>query len=309
MRINSEDPLELLRDIKAKVEGISVEDVQFRDLRKKKRKNNKKSDESESNCGKITNDEGFFIVNDEAESVSYAEIAKKRRSWKAKDSLEEWGAFDFFEYACKLYINKYNIPWDLKRGGNSLEINKIRDKMTDVLGFCSNLVMRDYIVYFFNSHIDFFKDNYGDFYFRQMNSENIIQSFLDNYDYKKRFTDYVSCEKHQDKNKEEITLKEIKGSFSLGDITLVSNYGIVISLNWLIQKQKMTKKKAVMLVLNVCKDMHKRGMLSVIKKSTEFYSPYSSSFIFKDPQLIIDKVDENVKINVEFNDNNKMSFL
>jgi len=297
------DPLEVLKGIKAKDEGVPIEKIEFRNLRKK----NKKTVESESFSDKITNDEGFDVIQNDKDFIGYGEIRKKRRHIKPKNSLEDWGAFDFFEYAHKLYIDKYGMYWNLKAGGNSLEINKIRDNISDSFGFCSNLIMRDYIIYFFNNHIDFFKNNYKEFYFKQMNSENIIKSFLDKYNYKERFIEYIKNEKS--KNKQDITLKEIKDSFLLGDTTLVSNYGIVISLNWLIQKHKMTKKKAALLVVNACKEMYQKGMISVIIKSTEFYSPYPSNIIFKNPQVVLNKIDKNIKIDVEFNDNDRILFL
>ena len=62
---------------------------------------------------------------------NYKDINKKRKL-REKKSLEEWGAFDFFRFAHKLYLKKYKNEWDLNMGGSSLEINRIRDKFYDL---------------------------------------------------------------------------------------------------------------------------------------------------------------------------------
>lgn len=307
------DPKDILRSIKAEMKGVSPDDIIFRDLRlrKKNKKKNKKNDESESGNDRISNKEGFSIDSPETRLCGYEEIGKlrKHRVPKKKNSLEEWGAFDFFRFAHSLYMKRFGNPWDLKIGGNSLVINRIRDKFYDTMGYCCNLIMRDYIVFFFDNYISDFVKTHGDFYFSQMNENWLISLFRDQYDFVQSFRNYVQKERRGVEVKNEISIEGIQESFQIGDTTLLGNYGIVVALNWLVTVKKMDRKKATKLVIGACQEMHKRNLINAVIQSTELYSPYPDSLPFKSPDKLINRVDKSIKFNIEFNDNDRMQFL
>jgi hypothetical protein len=302
------DAKDILRDIKADIEGVDPKDIQFQDLRKRRNKKKKveKSNESESGSGIIGNTEGFSLLEVETKCCDYRDISKKGKL-REKGSLEEWGPFDFFKFAHKLYVNRYQIEWDLNMGGSSLEINRIKDKFVDVFGYCCNLMIYDYIVYFFEYHIDYFKNKDG-FYFSQMKTDWIILTFQETYDFRERFVNYMTQKKQKNK-KYQLTHDEIQKSYDMGDTTLIGNYGIVIALNWLLKIKKINKKDAIKVVVDACKDMYKKHLIDVVQSATEIYSPYPVNLIFKSPQLVLNKIDKNIKLKVEFNDNNQMEFL
>lgn len=304
----SKKPKDILKEVRGEILGISPDKIVFTDFRKKKKKkkNVKKSVESESLDNTIDNQEGFNITNLEVEVCSYDKIGKKRRL-KHKDNLEEWGAFDFFLFAHKKYINKYGNNWDLNIGGSSLEINRIRDKFYDLFGFCCNLIMRDYINFFFNNYMDYIIRTEEVFYFSQMSREKIMCEFYDGYDFPQSFAEYTKNEKSS--SKIIVTNKEIRTAFLIGDTSLISNYGIVISLNWLIVVKKMSSLESIKIVIEACRDMSNKGMIDVVKNATELYSPYPFNIPFKSPQLVMNKIDKNIKLNVEFKDNDKLRFL
>ena len=302
-----QDAKDILREIKAEIEGVDPKDIQFKDLRDKKKKVKKveKTNESESGGSIIDNKEGFSIDDLNVVYCDYSNIGK--RSFKEKNSLEEWGPYDFFDFAQKLYIKKYKVRWDLNRAGNSLEINKVRDKLEDAFGFCCNLMLRDHIVFFFDHYIDNYKNKNG-FYFSQLRMDWIINSFKDSYNYRERFSTYILKEKQKNK-KYELTKVEMQKSYDMGETTLVGNYGVVIALNWLLTVKRKAPDHAVKIVVDACKEMFKRDMIDIVKKATEAYSPYPSNLSFKNPQLIFNKIDRNIQLNVEFNDSDKMKFL
>jgi len=306
--MTQEDAKNVLRDIKAQLEGVDPTEVEFQDFRKKrkKRKKVKKSNESESEYAIIDNNEGFALSNIETQYCDYKDLGKKGRV-KEKNSLEEWGPFDFFRFAHKLYFKKYKTKWSLNIGGSSLEINRIKDRFVDIFGFCCNLMVYDYIVYFFDNYIDYFKNKDG-FYFVQMRKDYIINSFSESYNFRERFISYMTHKKNKNK-KYKLTKEEIQKSYDMGDMTLVGNYGVVVSLNWLLKVKRKDKKEAIKIIVDACKDMYKKDMIDVVKSATEIYSPYPFDLAFKSPQLIFNKIDENIKLNVEFNDNRKMKFL
>ena len=146
--MTEKDPKDLLREIKADIEGIDAKDICFKDLRKKEKSRKKKEKivESENKSDMIGNQEGFSLTDAGTSFCEYKDIGKKR-ILKDKKTLEEWGAFDFFRFTHDLYLKKYKVNWDLNLGGGSLEINRIRDKFYDLFGFCCNLIMRDYIIF------------------------------------------------------------------------------------------------------------------------------------------------------------------
>ena len=302
------NPKDILKEVRAEILGVSSDKITFTDFRnkKKRKKKNKKTIESESANSIIDNQEGFNITNLMAEVCSYDEIGRKKRL-KHKNTLEEWGAFDFFLFAQKKYINKYGSSWDLNIGGSSLEINRIRDKFYDLFGFCCNLIMRDYINFFFDNYMDYIIRTEEIFYFNHMSREKIMCEFYDGYDFPQSFAEYTKNKKMNDEVV--VTNQKINQTFLIGDTSLISNYGIVISLNWLIIIKKMSPLEATKLVVKACKDMSDKGMIDVVKNITEFYSPYPFNIPFKSPHLVINKIDKNIKVNVKFNDNNKLKFL
>ncbi len=301
-----EDPKDVLRQVQADILGVSPDKIKFSDYRQKKRKKKvEKIVESESNSTTVENEEGFTVENVTVESCSFADIGRRRL--KKKNNLEEWGAFDFFLYAEKKHMDKYGNKWGLNIGGGSLEINRIRNKFYDLFGFCCNLIMRDYIDFFFEHYMDLMVNSDDGFYFSQMRNDKIICEFHDGYDFSQSFLQYSESEKQCDEDT--ISNKVIKESYLIGDTSLVSNYGIVIALNWLIKVKKISPTEASRMVLAACREFAVKGMIDVVKSATEMYSPYPSSLLFKDPQMVIDKIDENIKIDVEFNDNSKYEFL
>ena len=304
------DSKDLLKGIISDINGINPKDIHFKDLRKKVKKKSKKvkkNDESESDCDIITNEEGFALSGLETDFCDYRDIGRKKRLTK-KNNLDEWGAFDFFRFAHKLYFEKYEKNWNLNMGGNSLEINRIRDKFYDHFGFCCNLIMRDYIIYFFENYIDNYIERNGSFYFSDMKKDKPFENFIKDYDFRERFSEYTVGKKSKNL-KNELTKEGINKSFLMGDTTLVGNYGVVIALNWLIKIKKMNKKDAIKLVVNACRDMVERELIEVVKKSTEAYSPYPSDMLFKSPQLIFNKMEKKIQVKVEFTDNDRMFFL
>lgn len=303
------DPKDIIKEMNADLMGVSPDKVEFSNFRdrKKNKKKVKKVVESESNGTIISNDEGFSITDVSVEICSYAEIGRKRRRLRQKNNLEEWGAFDFFIYAQEKYLKKYGTSWELNIGGGSLEIKKIKDKFLDMFGFCCNLVMRDYIDFFFDNYMDMMIRVNGDFYFSQMNKEKILIEFYDGYNFAQSFARYSEIEKSNDKDT--ISRDEIRASYQIGDTSLVSNYGIVLSVNWLVKIKKENPTEAVRTVIAACREIAKKNMIEVVKSSTEAYSPYPSFIPFKTPQLIMDRINPSIKLNVEFNNNNKYEFL
>ncbi len=285
---------------------------EFEDVRIAKRKN-KKSVDIKKKDGIITsNDEGLEVVSDGSNFVSWKDKSR-RKAWHFDPTkpVSDWKAWDLFEFAHGLYTKKYNEDWDLLRGGNSMVILKIFEKLEGELGSNNYLLMRDYVIYFFEKHIDRFirkKDNNGSF-FDYMNRKDVIRSFCNSYDHRKSLMRYEELKK-KDIDKP-ITNKDLENAYLLSVGTLVSDYGIVIAANWLFIKKKFKKKDAAKMIFDVCKSMYNKDVFHIVIKSTEKNSPYPDWLVFKDPSVITDRIDKNIKINVEFlkSEKNRLAFL
>ena len=135
-----------------------------------------------------------------------------------------------------------------------------------------------------------------------------MSEFKDSYNFRERFVHYMT-QKKQKNIKYKLTNVEIQKSYDTGDENLVGNYGVVIALNWLLRVKRKNKKEAIKIVVDACLEMYKKDMMDIVESATEIYSPYPSNLAFKSPQLIFNKIDNDIVIDVDFNKNNKMIFL
>jgi hypothetical protein len=288
---------------------------EFEDVRvsKKKVKKNKKSVDIAKKDAIITsNDEGLEIISSKSNFVGW-KIKDKKKTWTfdPNKSVTEWTSWDLFGFAHDLYIKRYGEDWDLLRGGNVIVILKIFEKLERELGSNNYLLMRDYVIYFFERYIDIFmakKNNNGSF-FDYMNRNDVIESFCVSYDARKNFIKYEELKK---KNKDKaVTNRSLESAYLLSIGTLVSDYGIIIAANWLVTKKKFKKKDTMKMIFEVCRSMYNKDVLDIVIKSTEKYSPYPDWLDFKNPSVIINRIDENIKINIEFskNEKKKLAFL
>lgn len=290
--------------------NCEFEDV--RDEKRKKSRKKKKTVDTEDKSVIITsNDEGVEIVSDGPKFVEWKR--RKRRNWTFDPNkpITEWKAWDLFEFAHQLYVKKYNKEWNLRRQGNSLVILQIFEKLESKFGSNNYLLMRDYVIYFFEKHIDNFvkrKAN-NDSFFDHMNRKDVIKSFCVSYDYRKNFMRYDEIKK--EKIKKTVSNSDLESAYLLSVGTLVSDYGIILAINWLVVKKKFKKKDAAKMVFDTCQSMYNKDVFSMIVESTEKYSPYPDWLIFKKCSIITDRISKNIEINVKFlkSEKKRLDFL
>jgi len=300
---------DLLKNVLAHVEGKTVNEIHFENLRdRKKKKATAKVPELAPRVDECVDSGEGLILTDVGPKVEDWRDIRKRREYKLKTNLEEWGSFDFYFFTQDIYRRRYGEEWDLKVGGCSVEISRIRDLLMDFAGFVSNLMMRDYILWFVEHHMDYYK-GYSGFYFAQMKEKEKIARFVDSYDYRASFTAYMDNEKALDSASFRITAKEVEKSYTLGGTTLLCNYGIVISMNWLLLNKKMAAAEAVGFILNICRQLKGKDLLDVVVEATNSYSPYPSWLPFQKPEAILSKVDHKQKVEVKFTEITSKQFI
>ena len=289
---NSED---ILKSVLSKIQDVPVEKVKSEAIKKKK------------DDKVFSNNSGLKLTNVEVEAAAWASLPKSKEI-KKKSDLSMWSTHDFFYYTKQLYFDKYKKKLDLRIGGSSLELSKIKDKLLDIFGYYTNLILKDYIDFFFKFYIDKYRKKTNGFYFSWLKDDIPLKSFVDTYDYESSFKKRIDID-----NKENhiLTDDEFQAAFKNSYSSLVVNYGVVLSVNWLINKKNMSLNDAVKCVFKASKDVAQMGEIEMIKKSTEAFSPYPSWLGFKKPNLIFNKIKEGESVSVEFLDNvdNEKQFI
>jgi len=298
---------DLLKKIIGEIEGKDPDDIKFADLAKRKKRTKAQiaADEAlyDKSADMISNKEGLVITGVYTGEISWGDIKGGKKLVLEKQNLDEWGVLDFFFYIVKMWATKYREDlYHLRHGGGSLQVAALRDRLEDVIGFCSNLVLRDYIHHFFEHYADYWQRR-GSFYVRNMNRDKYLAEFADMYDYRASFYQYLNTERKGETEGVTFTHKEILKSYETNSSTFLCNYGLVIAMNWLTMKRGRPLEEAVRYVIDGCLKLKARNLLHLVKNATEMHSPYPSFLTFRKPQTIMDKIDKRVKIHIEFQDN------
>lgn len=229
-------------------------------------------------------------------SASWRDIEVKKSNFSkfSKKDIEDWTPKDFVYFTQKKYIDKFDNYSGLQNVAMALEVNRLFDDMDDVFGETSNIMMRDYIVFFFKNYIDFFVSKDG-FYFSQLRKKDILNNFYKEYNHKEAL-------KKSKKNVESVNnlcnnlnKDDIEGAFLLGINNLLLEYGIIISVNWLIKKG-IDKNISIDTIFK-CFTQSNNNDKKVIIKKTEQFSPYPVYLKFKEISRFCSK------LNIMFLDN------
>lgn len=234
-----------------------------------------------------------------AKEISFSQIKKSRA---IKEDLNTWLPLDFVHFIKDLYSKIPNTSWRLKVGSSCYSILQIKDCLVDAIGFCDNIVLRDYIVFFFDKHAEYFVKKYKNFFFKQMMYSNIVSEFVNNYKYKPDKN--ISLEKS-------ISLDDMENAFALGDEVLVKTYGLVLSVNWLMKKMSYSFSDATKFIYLSTKKIYDSGKFHLVKEITEKFNPYPTWLYFFHADQLAKKIDTelNVLIQVSKEADSKFTFL
>ena len=299
---------DIVKNILAKIEEVDSSQIDIKkssDVRKRGRKKKTKD---------IITD--LELTGDHGPKICDWERMPSRKVIQQKLDIDKWSNRDLVYYVMDLYSKKfYNTKfdqWDFGIPGCCLEINKIHDLLQDTFGMAPILMVKDYITYFFNYHIDRLVKRYGYFYFTHLKNAEAIEYFYHHYDYKESLKKYKT-QKEKKIETDHLSNEDIEKSYELSVERLLVNYGIIISVNWLIMKKNLNYKQAIQKTINGCQKIYNRRLFDTIKLSTEKWSPYPEWFIFTQIKSVLNIVDSSLKIKIQFNSspmvNNKFDFF
>jgi len=247
------------------------------------------------------------VKNEKAKVVKF----KTKKKNGIKSDLEEWNNRDFAIYILSQYSRKYKHNWLPSISSLALQSGRIKEAVHDVLGFCDNLVFKDYIDYFFKNWADYYKRRAGNvLYISSLRGNESVVEFSGKYKYQDSLRNYAQGNKEEQRQCAEI---DLYNSYLLGDENFISDYGIVLTCNWLVRKRDYDFKKAASYVAKAFLKIFNKGRAETVIKSTIKYSPYPSWFIFKKYNIILQavskKTGKEIQMKIEFTDDSKFIFL
>jgi len=297
---------------KALARAMDCEAYQVKDFKEDKKVSEKKKTEKEKKLLPsleqifIDSGEGLILTDNETKYIDFSDIKGRRRSTDIKKHIFDWDKpRDFVMFIFDLYRNKFKTSLRLRIPAACTEINKLRDDLYDLTGVSSPLITRDYILFYFDKFVSDVVRKEGKLYLRYLRNEYPLSIFANTYNYKE------GLQREFDKlrkNKEEVLKKcflkkeEMEEVYSLSKVSFLCDYGIVISVNWLVGIKGKDLDVAIREVLDICLKIKEDGAVGVLQEATEKFSPYSSSLVFKKDSLnsLIKEIDVNLEFNVTF---------
>jgi len=234
-------------------------------------------------------------------NMGYGKSRKSRYKVKPLETIESWGAFDFAVYVRHKCVNDYEESFKCKFPYGINCLNCAWDKLRDNFGAVPNIMFKDYIDFCFENYVKafVFKANKS-FYFKLFEYEQNIKSFYDNYDY--MIADAILANVGEVTNSYGLDNDSIREAYSIDKRRLVSNYGIVISINWISTHTNTNINDVIKQIGQACFQLGE-NIETAIKK-TEEYSPYPEWKFGKTPLkkfLGILKYKDIDELKIEFN--------
>lgn len=200
-----------------------------------------------------------------------------------KENILDWSNKDFALYISKKFTEKYSEYWDVRIMGVTTYIGRIKESLFNLIGFCDNVTLKNYIDFFFYNYIDQVKTEAGGkFFVSSLKKSYIIESFLENYKYSPSLpTKPIIIDK------EGIKENDLEKSYIIGNESMVLKYGIVLPINYLIIKKAYIKEKAIDVINSAVRNIKNVSGLEVIINRTVDFSPYPKEFPFHDFNKVV----------------------
>jgi len=271
-----------------------------------------KKDILENNKNKKYKPESVKIVGEGLARVLSFD-GKTKRQHSIKEDIMKWNNADLAFYVSGLYFGRYGEKWIATNINITMYMANIKESLQKMMGFSDNIILKDYFYFFFEGSSwsdDYRKKGKGNLFLKSLKEAAPIEAFANRYDYKSSLNKYLE----QMKQKEIKTINEsdMKKSYLLGLEKFVIEYGIVLVANWMIKKENMQIKEAIIDIAKSVYNVCMREGFEEIKNNTEYFSPYPKWLILKEISLILDavnkKMNKDYAMNVLFSDEDNKDF-
>lgn len=213
-----------------------------------------------------------------ATEFNYKQI-KKTSSWSFHANVFQWSCRQFATFIMQSYREKFKEDWDVKIVGVVTHVNSIKQKIYEIHGFCDNVVLKDYIEFYFKNWADYFKKNDENNFlnFMTLKFQRPIADFSSTYNYQNRLKYY---QKHN--GLPSFSIKDMDKQYKNDIIGFVQAYGFIIAINFMLTYKGVEKKDAMKKVGTVMIKLYKedRESFNGMMARVEDFSPYPNRFVF-----------------------------
>lgn len=207
---------------------------------------------------------------------------KKRKGRNIRENLDEWTGRDFAYFMMELFRERYKEDWNVMAVGLTRRMNDVKQALYEQFGFCDNLMLRDYLEYFFENWSDYFRTKgKGELYFNAFREHEPVDDFAIKYDYAEH--------RHAEQagvpvkvaavaaSKPKVSKEAMEAARLLSVEKLVLQFGVVLALVYLVDSG-MTSREAVASIGNAMISLFKGGMWENVRNVTESFGPYPERF-------------------------------
>jgi len=209
---------------------------------------------------------------------NYKQI-KKPSSWATSGNVFQWSCRQFATHIMQSYRNKFKEDWDVKIVGVVTHVNAIKQQIFEIHGFCDNVVLKDYIDFYFKNWADYFKKNDKNNFlnFMTVKFQRPIADFSTTYNYKNRLKYYQKYN-----GLPSFPLKDIDKQYGVDIIGFVQSYGFITAINFMLMHKELDKKEAMKKVGTVMFKLYKEDhdSFNEMMARVEDFSPYPNRFSF-----------------------------
>ena len=233
--------------------------------------------------------------------------APRQKKRRPESEIVFWSANDFAYLIKQLHYDRMEKDWNLNWLPACNSVLRVKDKLVDVFGFCDNVMLKDYIEFFFTNYFNEIMRGKDQFYIEMMRYNIVLDTFVSTYDYESSATSAcVNRTEHMKSEKKikPLTMDAIETAFLLSDETLLYEFGLIVAINWLSLRKGFETKDAAKYMYQVCHRIYQKKRFAKVKRITEKLSPYPEWLLFKNVDALVKKIDSSLSISVAYKKNN-----
>lgn len=212
------------------------------------------------------------------------------KGYGSKPDVNTWNKMDLRHYVGRKYRDQFaqSLPMAPAQANQTFtSIEFTYEKQTGQN--CTPAVIADYIDFFFDRHINAVIQKEGQFGIFKLSRPKFILDYIQsrNVSQQKVSQQQPAPQKQMvvPTETEEATLENLTAAFKINPRYFVSNYGIILPVNYLMYAKKKSKEEAVQYVVTAVAKL--AGNIEPVVSATNQYAPYPNWFEFLDAGQII----------------------
>lgn len=214
-----------------------------------------------------------------------------------KPDPDSWNQIDLQWYLKNRYADKYGVQLNIPLLAGHQAIKTIKFGMFKKLGYePKHSVIKDYFDFCIDRHADEIIKSQGVFTIHKITKPVYILDYLDKTNIGKvqqavpaRKVEQTAPAVESSAAVEPLTMDDLTTAFRINSQYMVSNYGIIIPVNFLVAVKNKTLDEAIAYVQGAMTKLAAKGQqeMSAVITSTNKYQPYPSWLRFTDVSKIV----------------------